>query len=79
MTLSREIRRDFDDLISFFRTYSIDESLSNNAFEQSVSMIHKRHYSFMCLIYCLSNGGCLDDKVSDRLKESSSDLNSMPY
>lgn len=74
--MSRELSRDFDELIGYFSGYSLINVFSEERFRTKISMIHKRYYSFMCLVYCLHHLSKhkIDDGYIGRLKETSSDL-----
>jgi len=76
MIMSRDVRDDFDELVNFFSKYSLDNTFKDSDYVSKISLIHKRYYSFMCLVYCLHHlpGEEIDVNAMHRLKESSSDL-----
>ncbi|ENR0206280.1 TPA: hypothetical protein ACIX5J_004950 [Escherichia coli] len=74
--MSRDIKLDFDELVGFFSNYSLKDVFKDKTLLAKVSLIHKRYYSFMCLVYCLQHlpSENMDNNAMLRLKESSSDL-----
>jgi len=74
--MSRDVKSDFDEFISFFSQYSLRDVFKDKALLAKFSLIHKRYYSFMCLVYCLHHLSSEDinEDAMHRLKESSSDL-----
>lgn len=74
--MSRDVKKDFDELVNFFSEYSLKNTLKDRELLAKISLIHKRYYSFMCLVYCLHHlqSESMDENSMLRLKESSSDL-----
>ncbi|CNI40269.1 Uncharacterised protein [Yersinia intermedia] len=74
--MSRELNSDFTELVTYFSEYKLKNVFENNDSRGKISMIHKRYYSFMCLVYCLYHfsRGKIDANSMERLQEASSDL-----
>lgn len=74
--MSRELKKDFDELISSFSQYTLKSVFEDTEILGKFSMMHKRYYSFMCLVYCLHHlsKNKINASSMARLKESSSDL-----
>lgn len=74
--MSRDMRNDFNEFISFFSNYNLKKVFDDKDILGKFSLIHKRYYSFMCLVYCIHHFS--KDKIDEnsmlRLRESSSDL-----
>lgn len=74
--MSRDVKDDFNELIDFFSQYSLKDIFKDKELLAKISLVHKRYYSFMCLVYCLHHltDESMDENSMLRLKESSSDL-----
>lgn len=74
--MSRELKNDFDELVTYFSEYKLKNVFENENSRGKISMIHKRYYSFMCLVYCLYHFSKekIDSSSMERLQEASSDL-----
>lgn len=74
--MSRDMRNDFNEFICFFSNYNLKSVFDDKSLLGKFSLIHKRYYSFMCLVYCMHHFS--KDQVNEnamlRLRESSSDL-----
>ncbi|OUC37147.1 hypothetical protein BJP35_2412 [Enterobacter sp. J49] len=74
--MSRELNKDFIELVNHFSEYKIVGIFGNEKTKGKISMIHKRYYSLMSLVYCLFHfsRNKVDVKAMERLQETSSDL-----
>ncbi|WP_418516197.1 hypothetical protein ACKT82_23970 [Escherichia coli] len=74
--MSREVNSDFTELVTYFSEYKLKNVFENINSRGKISMIHKRYYSFMCLVYCLYHFSKekIDANSLERLQEASSDL-----
>lgn len=53
--MSREIKKDFEDLVKFVKDYNLKHLSENNEFKFFVSKTHKKYFSYLTLIAELQN------------------------
>lgn len=76
--MSREIVKDCNQLIDFFKEYKFDSQLSNSFFNSHLRSMHKKVFGYLTLVaeleYQNSNQRFISDRSLEYLKESGSDM-----
>lgn len=74
--MAREIPTDFNELLSFFESYSLKDNIADKEFVEALKPVHKCYYSFISFVYGMNFIGDskIPEQIIDRMKESSSDL-----
>lgn len=63
--MAREVSKDFDDLITYVKQYSIEELTKEKDFKDLLSQIHKKYYAYLTLLSELST--LVDNKRYDNI------------
>lgn len=72
--MTRLVAQDFEALKFFFTKYSLQDSLNSPEFINSLKPFHKAYFSFLNLVIHLECQQFLSSEVSERFKESCSDI-----
>lgn len=72
--MTRQVNKDFNDLKSFLEKYSLTNSLASEEFIASLKRFHKTYFSFLNLVIRLEAQQIWPLEVTDRFKESCSDI-----
>lgn len=72
--MTRKVVKDFEDLKQFIGEYSLNTSLSSPDFITSLKAFHKAYFAFLNLVTQLEHQNIWPSEVSNRLRESCSDI-----